>query len=406
MSSLTGVRVVDLTGSVAGPFATQILGDLGADVIKIERLGSGDDTRSWGPPFWNGESATFLSLNRNKRSLSVDLKSEKGLALVRELLDTADVFIQNLRPGSTARLGLSHEELAATNPRIIVCDISGFGPRGAMKDDVAYDPLLQGFGGLMSLTGEQGGPPVRIPASILDQGTALWSVIGILAALRERERTGRGALVQTSLLGTALQWLPAQITGYLADGTVPVRLGSGTVGIAPYQAFRTADGHLVIAAGNDRLYARLCEVLGRPELIDDERFIDNPTRVQNRRELIEELEASTTTFTSADLAARLSEVSVPVGVIHTLDQVVAHEQVAALGLIRAHEHPRIADYRSIASAVEIDGELPAVRHLPPLLGEHTEQVLAELGYGSEAIAELERSGVVSDVAVSRGAASA
>jgi len=394
MTSLTGIRVVDLTGSVAGPFATQILGDLGADVIKIERPGSGDDTRHWGPPFWNGESATFLSLNRNKRSLSVDLKSGRGLALVRELLDSADVFVQNLRPGATARLGLTHAELARTNPGIVVCDLSGFGPRGSMKDDAAYDPLLQAFGGLMSLTGEEGGRPVRIPASILDQGTALWSVIGILDALRSRDRTGRGRLVQTSLLATALQWLPSQITGYLADGTVPPRLGSGTVGIAPYQAFATADGHLVIAAGNDRLYGRLCGVLGRPELVDDPRFVDNPSRVRNRHELTVELESATTTMTSERLAAALREVSVPVAVIHTLDQVVEHDQVAALGLIRRQPHPRIPDYRTIAPAIEIDGQLPPTHHVPPLLGEHTAEVLAELGYGADDIESLERESVI------------
>jgi formyl-CoA transferase/CoA:oxalate CoA-transferase len=385
---------VDLTGSVAGPFATQILGDLGADVIKIERPGSGDDTRSWGPPFWNGESATFLSLNRNKRSLSVDLKSERGLALLRELLDTADVFIQNLRPGATARLGLTREELAKTNPGIIVCDVSGFGPRGAMKDDAAYDPLVQAFGGLMSLTGESGGPPARIPASILDQGTALWSVIAILDALRDRDRTWHGSLVRTSLLATALQWLPAQITGYLADGTVPARLGSGTVGIAPYQAFATCDGHLVIAAGNDRLYRLLCAVLERPDLVDDPRFADNPSRVRYRHELAGELESSTTKFTSERLAAALREAGVPSAIIHTLDQVVGHDQVAALGLIRPQPHPRIPDFMTMASAFEIDGEFAPVRHVPPLLGEHTADILSGLGYSADDIEALERDRVI------------
>jgi len=388
MTSLAGIRVVDLTGSVAGPFATQILGDLGADVIKIERLGTGDDTRSWGPPFWDGESASFLALNRNKRSLCVDLKSEEGLALVRQLLDTADVFVQNLRPGATAALGLTRETLARTNPGLIVCDLSGFGPRGPMKDNAAYDPLLQGFGGLMSLTGDAGGPPVRIPASILDQGTGLWSVIGILDALRTRDATGEGSLVQTSLLGTALQWLPAQITGYLADGTVPQRLGSGTVGIAPYQAFPTADGYLVIAAGNDRLYERLCTVIDRPDLLEDDRFVDNPTRVRHRVDLSAELEKSTTTFTTEDLAAALTAVDVPVAVIHTLDQVVAHEQVKALGVIHDQPHPRIAGFKTVAMPVELDGELPSVRLVPPLLGEHSEEILAELGLDDAAIDRL------------------
>ncbi|ALV39965.1 hypothetical protein AU252_01280 [Pseudarthrobacter sulfonivorans] len=394
MNSLTGIRVVDLTASVAGPFATQILGDLGADVIKIERVGTGDDTRAWGPPFWQGESASFLALNRNKRSLSVDVKTPEGRKIVRELLDTADVFIQNLRPGAAAKLGFSREELAKTNPGIIVCDISGFGPRGAMKDDPAYDPLLQGFGGLMSLTGEQGGPPVRIPASILDQGTAMWSVIGILEALRTRDRTGVGSLVQTSLLGSALQWLPAQVTGYLADGTIPQRLGSGTVGIAPYQAFATADGHLIIAAGNDRLYDRLCSMLERPDLLTDERFVDNPSRVRNRVELAFEIEKSTKSFETEELAAALSAVDVPVAAIHTLDQVLAHDQVHALGLIHEYPHPRISDYQTMATPVEFDGSFTPVRHVPPLLGQHTVEVLSDLGYDQKAIDELVAEGVV------------
>ena len=306
--SLEGIRVVDVTMSVAGPFATQILGDLGADVIKVERPEVGDDTRRWGPPFWEGESCTFSALNRNKRSVVLDLKDDRDRESFVDLVSGADVFVQNLRPGSLTKLGLGHEEMRARNPRLVYCDMTGYGLEGPRASAPAYDPLMQAFGGLMSLNGEEGRAPARIPASILDQGTGMWTAIAVLDALRTRERTGEGAHVHTSLLNTALMWLPSQIMGYFAAGVVPQRLGSGTVGIYPYAAFPTSDSWVIIAAGNENLWQRLCSVIGREELTRDERFLLNPDRVAHREELFEEL---ATTLRTSDGATWVQSARLP-----------------------------------------------------------------------------------------------
>ncbi|HEY6492715.1 MAG TPA: CoA transferase [Trebonia sp.] len=369
--SLRGIRVVDLTMSVAGPFTTQVLGDLGADVIKVERPPAGDDTRRWGPPFWGEDSATFQGLNRNKRSLLLDLKDPGDRAALTRLLDDADVLVQNMRPGTLTRFGFGYEAVRERNPRLVYCEITGYGPTGPLKDRPAYDPLMQAFSGLMSLTGEEGRAPARIPASILDQGTALWAVIGILDALRRREQTGEGALVQTSLLETALAWLPSQYMGYFAEDVVPPRLGSGTVGIAPYEAFPTADGWLIIAAGNDNLWRRLCHAIDRADLLGDGRFTGNPDRVAHRAELARALSATTAEKESAHWLSVLTEAGVPAAPIQTLDQVVAHEQVQALGAFLPVEHPSIEDFRLIATPIRVDGGYYPVRLPPPALGEGT-----------------------------------
>jgi crotonobetainyl-CoA:carnitine CoA-transferase CaiB-like acyl-CoA transferase len=391
--SLSGIRVTDLTVSVAGPFATQILGDLGADVIKVERPRTGDDTRSWGPPFWNDEATTFLALNRNKRSLAIDLKAPEGQRAFERLVARSDIVVQNLRPGALAKLGFSYERLRGINPRVIFCDMSGYGPAGPMKDLPAYDPLMQAFSGLMSITGEEDRPPVRVPASILDQGTALWTVIAALSALRTRDVTGCGAHVQTSLLQTALMWLPFQLTGYLATGNLPRRLGSGTTGIAPYQAFPTSDGYLIVAAGNDNLWQRLCAAAERRDLVADRRFRDNPGRVRHRDQLSAELSATFQARTAAEWQKILGAAGVPTTPIQTLDEVIDHPQVQALEAIARVEHPRIPDFRVVNLPVLEDGRYPATRRVPPLLGEHTRQVLAELGYEAAEITALAESGV-------------
>lgn len=392
-ASLRGIRVVDVTTSVAGPFATQILGDLGAEVMKVERPDGGDDTRSWGPPFWEGESAVFLALNRNKRSVALDLKAAEGQEVFRRLVADADVVVQNLRPRAFDALGFSYKALRDLNPRLVYCEINGYGVGGPMAEMPAYDPLMQAFGGLMSLTGEEGRPPVRVPASILDQGTAMWAVIAVLDALRTRESTGCGAHVQTSLLNTALMWLPSQLTGYLATGQVPGRLGSGTTSIAPYQAFPTSDGYIIVAAGNDSLWGRLCEALARTDLTNDSRFVDNPSRVAHRSELAHELSTTLLGDSTQTWHEVLSAVGVPTTPIQTIDEVVAHPQVRAIGALAAVPHPRIDDFAVVNAPMVIDGAYPEVAAVPPLLGEHTREVLREHGYTDEDVAALVTAGV-------------
>lgn len=379
--SLTGLRVIDVTTSVAGPFATMVLGDLGADVVKVERPGSGDDTRHWGPPSWDGESCHFNALNRNKRSVTVDMSSAEGVATIRRLAETADVFVENLRPGSLDRKGLGFAHLRAANPRLVYCSITGYGPTGPLADQPAYDPLMQAFSGLMSMVGAPGSEPARIPVSILDQGAGMWAVIGILDALRTRERTGLGTHVQTSLLGTALMWQPVQVANYLAARELPQRLGSGTIGIYPYGAFPTRDRDIVIAAGNQRLWVALCEVLDYPQLLADDRFATNAARVSARAALTDLLAARLRTADSATWLARLAAAGVPCAPINTLDVVVAHEQVRAIGAIAPIAHPTIDGYRAVVTPLSDEtGPLSRFR-AAPALGEHNDEILDELDGG-------------------------
>ena len=385
---LAGLLVADLTQNVAGPTCTQILGDMGAEVVKVERPGRGDDARAWAPPYWGEESATFMAVNRSKRSLAVDMKQAEGRAVLERLIARADVFVQSLRAGAVVELGLGWERASAINPRLVYCSVTAFGTDGPLSDRPGYDPLMQALGGIMSVNGHAGQPPARVPVSIVDMGTGMWAAIAILGALRERDRTGRGANVTTALYETALAWSVIQMNQYLGAGEAPQPQGSGTAMICPYEAFPTRGAWVMIAAGSDALFVKACEALGIEGLARDPRFTDNPTRVAHRAELFDALSAVTRALTSADLLARLQKAGVPCAPILTLDKVAGEPQTEASGMLVSAKHPRLPDYRAVGLPIRWDGVRPPVSRVPPLLGEHTAEVLAELGYDQVAIKEL------------------
>ncbi|TDE11812.1 CaiB/BaiF CoA transferase family protein [Jiangella asiatica] len=399
---LSGLRVVDVTQSAAGPFCTMILADLGADVIKVEKPVGGDDARSWSPPAWGDYGCTFLALNRNKRSIALDLRSPAGKEIFTELIGTADVLAHNLRSGALDALGFGWEAARRINPRLIYLSMTAFGDTGPLARLPGYDPLIQAFAGLMSLTGERPEPgapprpPIRVGTSINDMGTGLWGAIAVLSALMNRERTGEGQLVQTSLLETAVAWIPYQIMAYLGTGQVPGPHGSGTSMNAPYEAFPTSDGYVMVAAGNDVLWSKMCHAIGRTDLLDDPRFEGNPNRVRNRFALVEALSETFRTAPPAHWVSLLQEAGVPCAPIRTVDEVVVDPQVEHLRMLRAVEHQEIDGYQDVALPIQWDGQRAPTRSVPPTFGGHTREILRALGHPEERIAALLADGVVAE----------
>ena len=379
---LRGVRVLDVTSSLAGPYCTEILGALGADVIKVEHPERGDESRVWGPPFFEGSSVMFYAANLSKRSLALDLK--RGLDVLLRLVDSADVFLQSMRPGTARRLGFGPEELRERNPRLVYCDIGAFGQAGPLREHPGYDPLMQAFGGLISVTGEPDRPGVRVGASIVDQGTGMWAALGILAALH----AGGGRTVDVSLFETAVGLLPYQVTEYLKSGEVPQRHGTAFPLIAPYQVFQARDGALMLAVGNDGLFTRLCQALDLPGLATDLRFATNPDRLEHREELAKAISVALAERPLADVLQQLEHAGVPAAPVNDVGQVAEHEQTKALGLIQPLPEA------TVALPVSFEGERLRHRSPPPRLGEHTEEILDELGYGSEELGRLFASGVI------------
>ncbi|MFF5427893.1 MULTISPECIES: CaiB/BaiF CoA transferase family protein [unclassified Streptomyces] len=373
--ALSGIVVADFGRVLAGPYMTMLLADLGADVIKIERPGSGDDTRAWGPPFADGEATYFLGVNRNKRSVSLDLTDPEDLAAARAIVDRADVLVENFRPGTMERLGLGHEEVRRTNPGLVYCSVTGFGTAEGARLP-GYDLLVQAMGGLMSVTGEPGGPGTKAGVALVDVVTGLHAGLGILAALRHRERTGEGQRVEVSLLGSLLSALTNQAAAYLGAGVVPRALGNRHPSIAPYEVFEARDRPLVLAVGTDRQFRALCERLGRPELAGDERFATNTARVAHREELVAALAGPLGTRTADAWCEELTAAGVPCGPIN--DLAAAFALADRLGL-DAHVPPSAAGPGQVAHPIRFGATPPSYRAAPPRLGEHTGAVLAELG---------------------------
>ena len=372
---LKGVTVLEMGHSVAGPYAGLILAELGADVIKLERPGEGDYARGWGPPFWKGDSAIFHGLNRNKSAIAADLSDPEQAASVRKLInERVDVFLHNMRFGALDRLGFGAQALLEEKPDLVYCNIGAFGAKGPLKERPGYDPLMQAFSGMMSILGEDGRPPVRVGVSIIDMASGMWAALGILAALHERDKTGKGGVVDCSLLETALAWMLNPITSYLCSGELPKRRGSSSPDIVPYQAFPVTDGYIMVAAGNDNLFRKLCAAIERPALADDPKFKTNKDRVVNRVELIAVLTEVFSTRPSTHWFPVLEKAGIPNGPIHTVDQVVTHPQVESLDMLQQVPGE---DMRLLGLPLSFNGTRAPLVRTAPKVGQEDDLILAQ-----------------------------
>ena len=394
-SVLENIRIIDLTQALAGPYTTMLLGDLGADVIKIEPPGKGDQSRGWGPPFVEGESTYFLSINRNKRSLTLNIKSTAGQEILHKLVATADVFICNIpRQASRQRAHLDTETLQAINPRLIYCLISGYGSTGPYAERPGYDMIAQGEAGIMSLTGEPEGGPLRYPISIADIATGIYSTMGILAALFNRERTGQGQMLDMTLLESQSAWLTNWASALMNGGQEPRRLGNAHPNIVPYNVFKAQDKYIIVAVGTEKIWANFCDSLGLEYLKTDERFITNADRVKHRPEMVAVLNELFATQPASFWLDKLSAAGVPGGPINSVAETLAHPQHQARNFIVKLEHPVAGLVKSLGNPIRLADTPASYRLPPPMLGQHTDEVLAELGYDSVDTSSLRGEGVI------------
>lgn len=393
MGALSGVRVLDMSRILTGPFCTMMLGDLGARVVKVESPG-GDDTRQWGPPFVNGVSTYFLSINRNKESIVLNLKHPEGREALLRLAKESDVVVENFRPGTADRLGVGYDDLKAVNPGIIYCSVSGFGQDGPYQDKPGYDVLAQAMGGMMATTGLPGGEPVKAGMSIADIGAGMYAAFAILAALRHRDKTGEGQRIDTSLLETMLSWHTYHATAYLATGEVPGPLGSAHPTIVPYQALRCADGHVIVAVGNENLWQRFCRAARLEHLADDPRFDVNAQRVTNRQELIPLIEERFADESVEYWTRTMEEAGVPAGPILNMDQIYADPHVLSRDMLIEVDHPEAGTVKMTGIPMKFSATPGRVQLPPPALGQHTEEVLGSLGYTEGEIAAMREAGTI------------
>ena len=392
---LADLRVIDLTRILAGPYLTMMLGDMGADVVKIEQPGTGDDTRRWGPPFIDGESSYYLATNRNKRSVTLNLKHPRGRAILLDLIRDADMVLENFKTGTMERLGLGYEDtLRELNPRLVYASITGYGRSGTYADRPGYDYMAQAMGGIMSVTGEPEGEPMKYGVAIADLTTSMTGCAAVLAALHHRDRTGRGQRVDLSLLETVVGWLVHLATDYFATGQAPARVGNAHPNIVPYQVFKASDRHFAFGALNDRQFRDFSRVLGHPEWAEDARFRTNADRVGNRRELLALIENVLATRTAAEWVDAMLAVGVPAGPVNTIGQVFEDPQVLARDMLMSVDHPKLGPVQMGGISYKLGDTPGTIRRHPPLLGEHTDEVLGELGLSPDELANLRRDGAI------------
>ena len=392
-AALDKIKVVDLTRTLAGPFCTMLMGDMGAEVIKVEEPTGGDETRKW-TPFVNGESTQFLTFNRNKRSLSVNLKEREGLKIVQDLAADADVMIESFRAGTLDRLWLGYEAIKKTNPGVVYCSISGYGRTGPMADMPGYDLLIQAYSGLMSLTGDPEGSPLRIGFSLVDLFTGMMAYGTILTALRQRDQTGKGQWVESALLDGQVAALSYHATGFMGTGVEPKRMGSGHPSLVPYQSFSAFDGQFIIRCANQGLWERMCRANGQDAMLDDPRYTTNTDRVEHRAECVGELSALFAQKTTAHWVDLIVEAGVPCGPINTVADVVSNPQVLARNMIAEVDHPNIPNLKFPGSPLRLTDSPATIRRVPPMLGQHNEEILEEAGNSPEKIAVLKKRGVL------------
>ncbi len=391
---LEGIKVLDLSRALAGPYCTMMLADMGAEVIKIEMPERGDDSRAWGPPFIKGESAYFISVNRNKKSMTLNLKKEKSIEIVHRLIKQSDVLIENFRPGTMEKLSLSYNEVKEINPKIIYCSISGFGQDGPYRLLPGMDQVLQGMGGLMSITGEPDGPPVKVGVAVADIAGGMFAAYGIVVALFNRETGGKGQMIDLSLLDCQVAWLTYRAGSFFASGEIPKPLGSGHPVIVPYQAFKAKDVYVNVAAGNDQLWQKFCKALGLENLMNEQQFATNAMRVKNREEIIDIIGDVICNKKADEWLKILTEAGVPCGPIYNMDKIFSDPQVLHREMVKELEHPTAGKVKVTGIPIKLSNTPGEILTAPPTLGQHTKEILTELGYNNEDIDKMSQEKII------------
>ena len=382
---LEGIKILDLSRALAGPYCTMMLADMGAEVIKLEMPGRGDDSRAWGPPFLKGESAYFMSVNRNKKSMTLNLKKERAIEIIHKLIKQSDIIIENFRPGTMERLSLSYTDVKKINPKIIYCSISGFGQDGPYRLLPGMDQVLQGMGGLMSITGEPNGPPIKVGVAVADIAGGMFAAYGIMIALFNREKTGKGQKIDNSLLDNQIAWLTYRAGSFFVSGEIPKPLGSGHPVIVPYQAFKAKDTYFNLAVGNDQLWKKFCKAVGLEEVMNDPKYATNSMRVENREDVVKILEDIICTKKAEEWLKTLTDAGIPCGPIYTMDKLFSDPQVLHRKMVQELDHPKAGTIKVTGIPFKLSDTPGEILTAPPFLGQHSKEILQDLGYNDKDI---------------------